>query len=132
MVISLITANNVILPAFGPTFLMYMLIKKHSVEKNLTTSTSVTLHLPLLVIWKVIWKHTLANSATNAIFATMHYAVSETRDLSWHPTTHNGEKPHKCYLCKYSASLEGNLKQHMKIYHQWSIFTHSTYHKLPW
>ena len=26
---------------------------------------------------------------------------------------YSGEKPHKCYLCKYSASLEGNLKQHI-------------------
>ena len=58
---------------------------------------------------------------------------------SWFESTHDGplmaycgEKPHKCYLCKYSASLEGNLKRHMKICHQWYFLTYSTYHKLPW
>ena len=44
-------------------------VKTHSGEKS--NATSVTIHLPLLVIWKVIWKHTLAKSAINANCATL-------------------------------------------------------------
>lgn len=99
MVISLITATNVTLPALGPLFLMYMLIKTLSGEKSnnfyqcdftSTTFSNLKSHLKTH-IGEQRNKCNLCN-----------YAVSETRDLS----------------CKYSASLEGNLKQHMKIYHQ--------------
>ena len=127
MVISLITATNVTLPALGPMFLMYMLIKTLSGEKSNNfyqcDFTSTTCNLKSHLKTHIGEQRNKCNHCNNA--------VSETRDLSRHLTTHNGEKPHKCYLCKYSASLEGNLKQHMKIYHQWSIFTHSAYHKLP-
>lgn len=79
MVISLITANNVILPAFGPTFLMYMLIKTLSGEKSnnfyqcdftSTTFSNLKSHLKTH-IGEQRNKCNLCN-----------YAVSETRDLS--------------------------------------------------
>ena len=124
-----ITATNVALPALGPIFLMYMFIKTLSGEKSnnfyqcdFTYTTFSNLKIPLKIyIGEQRNKCNLCN-----------YDASEIRDLSWHLATHSGEKPHKCYLCKYSSSFEGNLKQHMKIYHQRSILTYSTYHKLPW
>ena len=38
--------------------------------------------------------------------------------LFWcvHMQTHNGEKPNKCYQCKYSCSGAGDLKKHMRTH----------------
>ena len=100
-----ITATNVILPALGPIFLMYM-SKTLSGEKSNNfyqcDNTSTTFSHLKTHIGDQGNKCNLCN-----------YATAETRDLSQHIMACRGEKPHKCYLCKYSASLEGNLKRHI-------------------
>ena len=79
MVISLITANNVILPAFGPTFFkMYMLIKTLSGEKS--------------------------NN-----FYHCDFTFTTFSNLKSHLKTHIGEQRNKCNLCNYAVSETRDL-----------------------
>ena len=105
-------------------------VKTHSGEKS--NATSVTIHLPLLVIWKVIWKHTLAKSAINANCATLQpLKLVIWIDTCWRTVVKNltnATSAHTLPLLKVIY----NLKQHLKRCHRWSIFTYSTFKLRDW
>ena len=40
------------------------------------------------------------------------------QNMENHMMTHNGLRPHKCFLCNYSSTQAGNLRRHIKKMHE--------------
>lgn len=60
--------------------------------------------------------------AYNYVCLLCHYHTHDCSAMRVHIRRHIGDKPFKCNMCHYSASLKTDLKTHMRIKHDQSLF----------
>ena len=117
---SFINAKSVTIPHLGQV--LWVHIRKRTVEKSQTNATNVSSHQPSRASWQDIWKHTLGTNQTNATSVILQPMRQTIWRNIWKHTMVNIRKK----LCDSAYSCENFWRRHSEIHirkrNKWNQF----------